>query len=420
MRALDGVSRPARRILLGNVLAAIGSGMTLSFLVIYLGDVRGLGTTVAGFLIAYMAVLTLLCSTVVGSLVDRFGPRPILMFGQVWLALAILSLALVRTLPQAVVVVTLIAVGNSAIWPPQSALYARVTAREHRQKVFGLQFMLLNLGLGIGGMIAASFIDIGNPQSFELTYVIDAIATFAYFLVIVGMRGVGVGPGEREHSETKDRDGYSRVLRDRALRRLLLGAVVMLTFGYGSLEVGLPVYATSIGDLPVSFVAIAYAVNTGVIVVAQLFMLRVIAGRSRSRVAAIVGVLWAASWLIVGLSVEFPSWLAAVAICVGLGVFGLGETMWSPVAPAITNDLAPDHLRGRYNAVNSWAWGVSGTLGPAFAAIVLGAGLSSLWVSFVVVGCLVAALILLSLRKILTPQQDGRVQSSTASTSALS
>ncbi len=419
MRVLDGVSRPARRILVGNVFAAIGSGLTLSFLVIYLGDVRGLGTTTAGFLVAYMAVLTLVCSTVVGSLVDRFGPRPVLMVGQLWLAATIFALAFVHTLSQAIVVITLLAGANSCIWPPQAALYARVSTPEHRQRVFGLQFMLLNLGLGIGGAVAATFIDVSNPTSFEITYIIDAMTTLVYFGIIVGMRGVGVGPGEVPGTHANERSGYSAVLRDHALRRLLIGAVIMLTFGYGSLEVGLPVYVTSIGDLPVSVVAIAYTTNTAVIVVAQLFMLRVIQGRSRARVAAAVGVLWALSWLVVGVSIGLPAWAAAITVSLGLGLFGIGETMWSPVGPAITNDLAPDHLRGRYNAVNSWAWGVAGTLGPAFAAIVLGAGLTGVWIASVVFGSLVSAMVLLSLRRLLTPAQDGRFDSSTASTSNL-
>jgi len=40
-----------RRVLLGNALAAIGSGLTLPLLIVYLGQVRGLGTTVGGFVV---------------------------------------------------------------------------------------------------------------------------------------------------------------------------------------------------------------------------------------------------------------------------------------------------------------------------------------------------------------------------------
>lgn len=34
-----------------------------------------------------------------------------------------------------------------------------------------------------------------------------------------------------------------------------------------------------------------------------------------------------------------------------LGVFALGEATLSPTLPALINDLAPERLRGRYNAI---------------------------------------------------------------------
>ena len=43
--------------------------------------------------------------------------------------------------------------------------------------------MLLNLGLGLGGAVAATFIDITNPTSFEITYIIDALTTLVYFAI---------------------------------------------------------------------------------------------------------------------------------------------------------------------------------------------------------------------------------------------
>ena len=70
-----------RRVLFGNALAAIGSGLTLPLLIVYLGEVRGLGTSVAGFVLAYTAVVQLALLPVTGILVDRLGPRPVLLGG---------------------------------------------------------------------------------------------------------------------------------------------------------------------------------------------------------------------------------------------------------------------------------------------------------------------------------------------------
>lgn len=407
--ALAALTPSARRIMVGNGIAAIGGGLTLPFLVIYLGQVRNLGTGIAAGLVAYMALLGLAFTPPVGTLVDRIGPRPVLMAGLAVIGAATAALAFARTLPQIVAAITFMAVGQSASWAPQTALYARVTPTADRQTVFGLQFMLLNLGLGIGGIIAATIVDVTRPLTFSLLYLLNAVTALAYLAVLATLRGVGVGPsGEPRVADVKA-GGYREVLRDRALRWLAIGSCILLVFGYGSLEVGLPTYLTLIGGLEPSAVAFAYVANTAVIVLAQLFVIKRIQGRSRTRLAGLVGLMWAIAWLLVGISISFPPAIAAGVACLGVAVFALGETIWSPVYPAIVNDLASDELRGRYNAVSAWTWGLAGTAGPALAAGLLGIGHPVLWVAVVVSGCLGAGILLTGLRRLLTIAQDGRV-----------
>jgi len=409
---LSALNPVNRRILIGNAISSLGSGLTFSFLVIYLGQARGLGTTAAGLIVAYIAILGLLLTPAVGTLVDRLGPRPILMCGLVVASLGSLLLVFVQGLPTAILAATVLSAGQSLLWPPQAALLARVTDPNRRQDLFGLQFLVLNLGLGLGGLISATIVDVAHPESFTLLYALDAVAFLIYLVIILPMRGVGVGPvptqeiKEGAAHSTVPR-GYSRVLRDRAMVHLSIAAVVMLTCGYGALEVGLPTYLTLDGGLSAAMVAIAYAVNTAVIVVAQIFVLRRIRGRSRSRLGAVVGLTWAASWFLIGISVAFPVWLCITLVCLGIALFGLGETLWSPIGPAIVNELAPEDLRGRYNAVSGWVWSVSGTVGPALAAVMLGAQLSVLWLGLVITGCLAAAVLMARLHRRLTPQQDG-------------
>ena len=90
-------------------------------------------------------------------------------------------------------------------------------------------------------------------------------------------------------------------------------------------------------------------------------------------------------------------------------IFGFGETMLSPVMPALTNALATDELRGRYNAMSSMIFGVSGIIGPVTAGPLIGAADGRIWVVVVVGGCLTASALALSLRRLLTPAQDGRL-----------
>ena len=79
VRAADRLPAPARRLLVGITLSAVGNGLVLPYLVIYLGQVRGLGTGVAGLVVAWQALVSLAVAPLAGTLVDRVGPRAVLL-----------------------------------------------------------------------------------------------------------------------------------------------------------------------------------------------------------------------------------------------------------------------------------------------------------------------------------------------------
>jgi MFS family permease len=117
--------------------------------------------------------------------------------------------------------------------------------------------------------------------------------------------------------------------------------------------------------------------------------------------------LWSFSWLVMVSSDALSGALAVVALVLGLGIFGMAETLWAPVAPAIVNDLAREDMRGRYNALQGMTWTVGSIVGPAMAGMLIGHGLPHLWAGCVVGGTAVAGLLFLGLRGRLTDVQDG-------------
>lgn len=322
-------------------------------------------------------------------------------------SVGVLAFGFVTTVQQAAGAATLMAIGNAGIWAPQSALLARLSTPEHRQRVFGLNFMLLNLGLGLGGLIGASILDSSRPETFTAMYAFNAASFLVYVVAVLTLRGVN-GPEPHEPHEGDGPGGYREVLGDRRLRRYLLGALVLMTAGYGSMDAGLPAFMTVVAGLPVNAIGIVFFVNTLLIVVLQVWVLKRIEGRSRTRMLAITAVLWAAFWAVVAVSSGFSPWVAGVLITVGFGVFAFGEMIFSPVAPSLINAFAPPHLRGRYNAVGGLVWSVSGSLGPIIAGVMIGNGWGIAWALLLALGALLAGLILSSLRGLITAEEDGR------------
>ena len=53
----------------------------MPLLIVYLGEIRGLGLTIDGLVVAYMAVVSLVVFALVGWASDRQGPKPVLMAG---------------------------------------------------------------------------------------------------------------------------------------------------------------------------------------------------------------------------------------------------------------------------------------------------------------------------------------------------
>lgn len=401
----------ARRILFGFAFSSLGSGLTMPFLYVYLAEVRGFETTTVGWVFAWMGLLGFVTAPIGGTLIDRFGPRPVMIVGLVVEASALVYLGYVDTILKGFLTSSVMVVGTVGLWPASTAMLTRLVPEHARETVYGLNFMLLNAALGIGGVISALIIDTDSVASFQRLYLVNGLAYVVYIVVLVTLpRGTGAtpAPDELDDGEPESQPSWRLVLRDRTLLRVVGISILAVTFGYAQLEAGLAAYAVDVAEVPARSLGWAYAANTSAIVIGQLVALRFIKGRRRSAMLATAAGIWSAAWVVMSLSDAVTGLAAIVAIVVGLGVFGLGETLWAPVAPAIVNDLAPEEMRGRYNALQGMTWTVASIIGPALAGMLIGHGHSHVWVGCVVGGTAAASYLFLRLRRHLTDAQDGR------------
>jgi MFS family permease/tetratricopeptide (TPR) repeat protein len=370
---VPGLSSRAWLVLGGDALSAVGSGLTLPFLLVYLHRVRGVELGVAGLILATVAAAGLVGNPAGGWLADRFGARRAVIVGLLLAAVGTAAIAIVHSAWQGFAAAGLYGLGMALLWPAEDALLATAVIAEQRPRVFAVRHATLNTGFSVGALLAALVVGFASPASFALVYLLDA-TSFLVFAVIVA-RLADVVPAQTDTGTAAKPGSYSDVVADPLFRRLWLLVLLLVTAGYAQYHAAFPAYATGVGGLSAPGLGLTFTANTVTVVVAQLTVLRLLAGRRRTRAvilsAGFVAAAWLATLMAGGTGGQTTGLVLFIAAMV---LFALGETLLSPTVPAMVNDLAPERLRGRYNGAYSLAWTVGYIIGPALAGFALAAG----------------------------------------------
>jgi MFS family permease len=388
----------SRKIIFGICLNAIGGGMTLSLLLVYLHDMRGFTNTFGGLLLAYGSLVSIIASSPMGALVDRIGPKKVIIGGLLLNSAAAFSLSQVQTHFQAIIVMTGLNIAGQAIWPSQSVILTRLTPEKDRSKIFGFNFMLLNLGLGVGGLLSSLIIQRGDLLSFQIMYWVDAGTFLLYLLIVLTLRGEHVNKYIPKENEPKT-GSYRDLFEIKPLMFLGIAGIILFTFGYGTIQAGIPVFATQFLGLSPKWLGIIFGVNTLSIVLFQPLVMRVIDKYSKYAALIAVGLVWALSWVFVGIAPYLPLFASGVALSLSQFIFAVGEMIQAPTIPTLANELAPEHIRGRANSWMSLQWSVSGVLGPAITGLMLGADLATAWIITMFFGCFLSIPLFLAMKR---------------------
>jgi MFS family permease len=409
--------REGRLMLSIVVLEFLGTGLVLPFHVVYLHEVRDFALSDVGLLLGLPPLMGLLVVGPGGTAIDRFGARRIQLGVLSLLVLGDTTLAFATSRPMAALALSLNGVAFGMSWPAWQSMVASVIPQGLRQRYFGVNFTLLNLGIGVGGVLGGFFVDVSDPRTFQTIYLADAVSYLPALLLLLGPLRHIAGKVEPVASGDAVPMNYLAVLRSPAMATMTLLSFVSSFVGYSQLNAGLPAYARGIGEVSTRALGFAFGANTLVIVVLQLVVLQRIEGRRRTRVIALMSVVWSVSWVLLGLSGLVPGTVGAtllVAACAS--VFAFGETLLQPTIPALVNDLAPDHLRGRYNALSSGSFQLAAVIAPPIAGLLIGHALGDVYIGLLVVGCLVVGLVAIArLEPQLDPSVNGVRDDETAS-----
>ncbi|MEV7727302.1 MFS transporter [Streptomyces sp. NPDC087917] len=397
-----------RRIQAGNALTAFGIGFTVPFLYIYVAQVRGLGSMAATSAFVAFALGALVALPFTGRVIDRRGPVPVVIGAAVVASAGALALGLSNGVVPILLSALALGAGQAVMQPALATMIVWCSTPSTRTRAFALQFFMQNLGLGIGGLVGGQIVDVDRPGSFTLLFGIEAVMFLVLAAVIASVRMPQV-PGINDamaKAAAPAGGGWKRLLQHKAMVQLCLLGFVLFFACYGQFESGLAAFGTEAAGISPSTLGFALAANTGAIVIAQFVVLRLVEKRRRSRVIALVGLIWTVAWVIAGFSGlgHGSAVMAAGAFITTYALFGIGEAMLSPTLAPLVADLAPEGSVGQYNSAFALVKQMALALGPL--GVPLGAGIPMLYIGIFVMVSLGIAGLALRLGKQLSPVQD--------------
>jgi MFS family permease len=362
-----------RRFVAAIVADTVGSGLFMPITLLYFLAMTDLSLVQIGSAMSLSALVTMPGAFVIGSLVDRFGPRRMMLAGNLIQAVGMLAYLWADSLVAVALWTVLLNIGRQSFWGSFGNVVTAISAPGERELWFGFLQAVRNLGYSVGGVLAGIALQIGTDMAFQTVVVVNAVTFVLAFVLLLDVP---------DHRVATDHDapveGWGVVLRDRAYLRLVLGQFGFVA-GMMVLNFALPVYVAETIDLPGWVVGAIFTVNTALVGLGQGLVVRRMTGQVRARMMGLAQLVFLASYALFVVAGWLPVWLAIVVMLVGATIYTFGELTGGPVFSATAAEAAPDHLRGRYLGLFQLAWGIGGAVTPVAFTWLLAHGATTIW-----------------------------------------
>lgn len=374
-----------RRFVSAIVADTIGTGLFLPLTILYFLKVTDLSLVEVGAALSVSALLTMPAAFVIGTLVDRFGGRRMMLIGNLVQAVGMLAYLWVEAFWPVALATVLLNLGRQAFWGSFGNVVTAITQRGERELWFGFLQALRNLGFAIGGVLAGVAVQLDTELAFHAVVIANTatfVLAFVLLLDVPDHRSVAI--------DDQPAGGWGVVLRDRAYLRLVLGQLLFVV-GMMVLNFALPVYAVETLDLPGWVVGAVFTLNTLLTGLGAGLTVRWMTGRVRARMMSLAQVFFVLGYAGFALAGVLPVGVAVAVMLLGAIVYTGGELTGGPVFSATAAEAAPDHLRGRYLGLVQLSWGLGGAVAPVAYTALLEHGTYTIWLVLGLIGLLGAA-----------------------------
>lgn len=327
--------------------------MTTPFLVIFFGQVVGLGEGLVGAGIFVNAVVGVAFTLAVAGLIDRVGARRVLIATVVGVAAALAMFPLATTPLLFFLVMVWYGCASQLYWPASDTFATSLVPMQQMGEMFALLRVANALGIGGGGLLGGLLVAGGTFSEYRVLYLASGAAMAVGALLLVTLVRQPARAERHEDVAAARAGSWREVLAD---QRFVVSQVVMflLLAAFTQLQVSAPPYLRKEAGVGEALIGLLFAMNTAIVVVAQIPVAARIANWGRGTTFALAALFWIVAYAMIGAS----PWLSLLPF-VAIGIYTLGEMLFMPTTGVLVVELAPEHLRGRYLAGSSVTWGIA-------------------------------------------------------------
>ncbi|MGH2596317.1 MAG: MFS transporter [Actinomycetota bacterium] len=374
-----GLSRPVLILQAGDALNYFGYGLVLPFEIIYLHQVRGFSTSVAGLVLAATMGASAIVTPPTGALLDRYSAKALVVAGSLASALGYAGFAFVEHPWQGFACSIVGGAGVGVAGTANRTLVVRLVTHEQRAAAFALNRVAGNFGIGAGATVGGFIVAAAQRLStFQLLYFFDAV-TYAGFALMV-LAAVPSPRSEIVAATDANGTGFRAVARDRIFLIVIAANVVLVVVGHTFFSNILSPFVKAHTPVGPAEIGLIFLVNTSFVVIAQIPAVRVVARMRRTHAFAVTSALFAVALLAVLPVTLIHSELAATSLLAGVAiVLACGEIAHILVLGPLVADMAPEHLLGRYLSLYTLTFTGSLALGPAIGGLLLQTSPDAIW-----------------------------------------
>jgi len=352
-QATTGYPRQFWLLFWGMLISAAGGSMIWPFLTIYMRQRLDIPLTTVALLLTLNSAAGLVTTTVAGPAADRFGRRGVMVLSLATGSATLLAMSMAGTLQFWVILMAI----NGAFGPlfrvGSNSMVADLIEPERRASAYALLRMSNNLGVAIGPSVGG-FV---TAASYALAFYIAAGASAIFTLLVLFFVAETVPQKQVTADQPQTDGGYGQVLRDRPFLAFC-GVYTLAGMAYALMMVLLPVYVKENFGVPESRYGFIMATNAAMVVLFQYAITRATERYHHLPVLAVGSLFYALGAGSVALGWNFPTFLASMVILT------IGEMIMIPTSTALTANLAPPTMRGRYMSLYGLTWGLGFGIGP--------------------------------------------------------